>query len=126
VRTGARRLEHRLGEEIAPVEQLAARERQVAQREVVALVVAPTHLADGEVAQQLRPGLLGIADAHSIGILHRLLRHQRDMRAAEHHRNAVGAIVPRQLVAARRAAGDDGDADESAARSSGTSAMPSS
>ena len=34
VRAAARRLEHRLGEEVPPVEQLAARERQVGELEV--------------------------------------------------------------------------------------------
>jgi hypothetical protein len=63
-------------------------------------------------SQQLRPGLLGVADAHRVGILHGLLRQQRDVRTAQHHRDGARTIVPGELVAARRAAGDDGDADE--------------
>ncbi len=112
VRAGARGLEHRLGEEMAFVEQLPPGKRQVGEGEVVPLVVTPLHAPAGEVAQQLRPGLLCIADADRIGVLRRFLRHQRDVRAAEHHLDLARAVVPGQLIAARCASGDHGDADE--------------
>ena len=101
VRAGARRLEHRLGQEMPSVEQVAPRERQVGQLEVVPLVVARPHPPGGEIAQQPRPGLLGIADADRVGVLLGLLRHQRDVRPAEHHRDAARREVARQ--ARRRA-----------------------
>ena len=112
VRAGARRLEHRLGEEVPSVQQLPARERQVGQLEIRPLVVALSHLPAGEIAQQLRPGLLRIADTDGIGMLLGLLRHQRDVRTAEHHGNAARAIVASDLVGAHGAAGDDRQSDQ--------------
>ena len=44
-----------------------------------------------EVAQQFRPAILCITHAYGVCMIRRFLRHQRDMRTAEHDGLALGA-----------------------------------
>ena len=94
------------------VEQIAARKRQVVELQPGALIVPALHAARREVAQQLRPGFLGIADDHAVGMADGFFGHQRRVHAAQHHGNIPRPERPRHLVGSGGGAGDDGDADQ--------------
>lgn len=120
------RLEHRLGQVVALVEQLAAGEGQVGELEVRPLFVARLHRAAREIAQQSRPALLGIADADRVGVGLRLVGLQGDVRPAEHDGAPALAEFAREFIGAGRAAGDHGHADEIGVDVERTSRVPSS
>ena len=110
---GTGRLEDRLGEELASVEQLTAGKGQVLmQLESRVLLVVPLESAGGKVIQQPGPGLLAVTAADGLGMLHGLLRQEGDMGTAEHHRNALVAEAAGQFVTAFGGAGDHGHADQ--------------
>ncbi|MFT3917221.1 MAG: hypothetical protein QM704_24975 [Anaeromyxobacteraceae bacterium] len=96
----------------AGFEELAPREGQPGEREVLALRVARREAPGREVAQEPRPGLLGVAGDHRVGVRLGLVRHERRVRPAEHHLRPAGAEPVGDGVAAERGAGDERDAHE--------------
>src|SRR5690606_12501576 len=75
------------GEVALKLDQIAAGLRAATQVEMGVLLVTLFHLPSGEVSQDLRPTVLGIAGDHAVSVLLSFLRAKCGMHAAQYHRN---------------------------------------
>jgi hypothetical protein len=69
-------------------------------------------LTRSKIAQQLRPGVLGVSNDYGIGVRLRVIRYERYMGAAEYHRHPTRSIMISKLVRSNRSAGDDRDSNQ--------------
>jgi hypothetical protein len=76
------------------------------------VVIALSHLARGEIPEQTRPCLLGIADDDGIGVRSGILRCQGDVRTAQYHGDAPRTEIRGKLVGAHRRPGNHRHTDQ--------------
>ena len=100
------------GEEMLARQQVSARKGPAADLEAGCLVVARLESAGGEIAQELRPGVLGVADDDGVGVRGGVIGDERDMRSAEDDGEAAAAEMIGERVGADGGAGDHGEADQ--------------
>ena len=89
----------------------ASRKRPSRKSQTRGLNISRTQCSRLQIAKQLGPRVLGVANNDAVGVRVRVVWHQRDVRASENHWYAARSEVRGQFVCARGSAGNDRHAD---------------